>query len=69
MTLKPIDFEIVWIDESEDFRPSRKGNLVLVPIIEVQAIRRQDLSAACTAAANLMRKHPTARGFYVRRKR
>ena len=67
--MKPIDFEIVWIDEADDFRPSKKGNLVLCPIVEVQDIRRQDLSAACISAANLMKKHPTARGFYVRRKR
>ena len=69
MSLAPMDFEIVWIDEAEDFRPSKKGNLVLCPIVEVQDIRRQSLTAALVSAGNLMRQHPTARGFYVRRKR
>lgn len=69
MSLKPMDFEVVWIDESEDFRPSKKGNLVLCPIVEVQPIRRQSLTAALIYAGNQMRMHPTARGFYVRRKR
>ncbi len=67
--MKPIDFEIVWIDEADDFRPSTPGNLVLCPIVEVQHIRRQGLTAALISAGNLMRQHPTARGFYVRRKR
>jgi hypothetical protein len=67
--LPPIDFEIVWIDETVDTRPSAPGNLVLCPIIEVQPIRRQNLTAAIVAASNLARMHRSARGFYVRRKR
>lgn len=69
MSLPPMDFEIVWIDESDDFRVSKPKQLVLCPIVEVQPIRRQSLTDALISAANLLRKHPTARGFYVRRKR
>jgi hypothetical protein len=67
--MKPIEFEIVWIDEADDFRPSEPGHLVLCPIIEVQTIRRQSLTAAIVSAGNLARQHRTARGFFVRRKR
>lgn len=65
---EPITFEILWLDEPEDFRPGAPGNLTSIRIADVTIIRRQDLSRACIYAANELRKRSNT-GFVVRRKR
>lgn len=67
--MKPIEYEIVWTEASDDTRPLEAGFIVYTRVIEVELIRRQNLTAALVAAGNLLRMHPTAHGFFVRRKR
>lgn len=64
----PMTFEILWLDEPEDFRQPEPGHITQVRISDVTEIRRQDLTKACIYAANQLRmRHET--GFVVRRKR
>jgi hypothetical protein len=67
--MNDILFEIVWTEASTDTRTPEVGLLVDSRIVGVTTLRRRDLTAAITAASNLMRKHPNAHGFYVRRRR
>lgn len=63
-----IEFEILWLDEPEDFRPGTPGHLLSVRTSGVTIVRRRHLTAACVSAANLLRaRHET--GFVVRKKR
>ena len=64
-----IEFEIVWTEASDDLRSLEAGLLVQTRVVGHTTLRRRDLTAAITAACNLMRKHPDAHGFYVRRRR
>lgn len=68
--MKPplIEFEILWLEEPDDFRPGTPGHILNIRVSDVTIIRRRDLSAACLYAANRLRsRHET--GFSVRKKR
>jgi hypothetical protein len=65
---EPITFEILWLDEPEDTRPSAIGNLTSIRIADVTIVRRQNLTRACIYAANQLRMRSNT-GFVVRRKR
>jgi len=63
-----ITFEILWLDEPDDFRPGTPGHLLTIRTSDVTTIRRRDLTAATVYAANQLRKRNET-GFVVRKQR